>query len=170
MIQATVGCAAGIFCLLFLMQLVVAAMTPAMPDFAGFDRTMSPAEMQQAQAEMQQAINKRAQSAKTVLTVQEVFYWLAFVASFGSLVAFGFFLGAVGEHFGREGLRRLAMGFAVFQAACAVWLILLIFVIDIDSAGRAKFLLAVSLALSLATYGWLIYLNLQARSTLPADA
>jgi len=132
------GCVGAIVGLLLLMQLILMAASPP----------SSPS------------------GAQTLGTVMKGIMWLVTLAWLGSYAAFGFFLGGLGDYFGHARLRQLAVYFCAYQGAVALWMTLLMFVLDARSEMMVKLTIFVSFALPLAGFGWLLYLNQEARKLL----
>ena len=167
MIHAAIGAVAASLGIILFMQLVSLAMEPTPPNLAprSVSQPHTPAEWQKWQADVERASKeaelaaKQAQAnAKTMAIVSKVFLWLSIMASLASCVAFGLFLGKLGEYLGETRLNLWALYFCILQGAFALWLTANVFVIEANSLAYVRLCMMLTLAFILATYGGLIYL------------
>jgi hypothetical protein len=129
-----VGCVAAILGLLLLMQLITLVASPSTMD-----------------------------GMQTLMTVMKGVTWLITLAWLGSYAAFAFFLGKLGDYFGHSRLGQLGLFFCFYQVAAALWMTLLMFVIEPRSEMMIRLIIFVTFALPLGGNGWLLYLNQEAR-------
>ena len=161
-IQAALGGVGATLGIMLLMQLAMLAMAPSMPDFGSRRQPRNMAEMQKTQAEMEHSMRQMQENAKVMGYVAKGGTWLSMLASIAAFAAFGW-LGTLGRYLGRRQLGPLGLYFSILQGIFALWLTLVMFVIEINSPLVGRLILAITLALMAATYGVLIYLCYDAR-------
>lgn len=98
------------------------------------------------------------ESMRTVRQMMEFLPWLIQMVVIAAFAMYGFFLGTVGRYFNHRTLPQMAMFYAIFQGANALWATLSKFVLPTSST-MAKVEVFIFVATGLVGYGWLIYLT-----------
>jgi len=98
------------------------------------------------------------ESMEAIETMIKVLPWLIQIAIMAGFTFFGFFLGNIGRFYDDRQLPQLAVGYAVFQGAFAVWSILSTFVLTENTGVVIELKLAILGLGTVANYGMLIYM------------
>lgn len=157
-IQAALGGIGATLAIILLLQLLALAMAPSPPSFNSGRQPRNFAEAQKAQAEMQRAMQQMQENAKIIGFVMKTGSWLSMLASIAAFTAFGLFLGILGKFLGRDQSQQLAIFFCILEGVFALWMTVLVFAVEPESPTMIRLIVAVTMALMLATYGGLIYL------------